>query len=134
MSFGKAAPPGYSSTLASAYTPTKVVENRPDYHITVQIWWAQVWRHFLWGLIPLAIIIGTIGIMFIIAMMSGAKARDTWDSFGPFMAFFLPIVTLGGSIWAWHKSFVAILGKKFLGYRLVLLTPESAGAMDETDS
>lgn len=130
MSFGKAsAPPGYSATLASEYTPTKVIENSPGYHITLQIWFAHLWRYFLWMLIPLLIIVvAAIVTGFVIAITGGKEAISATRTIVQTVGFILGAV---GGFWAWHKSFRAILGKKFMGYRLVLLTPESASAMDD---
>lgn len=101
----------------------KLVENDPSFILLVQIWWSLTWRWVLW-FIPfwIAAVIIAIGLGIFMAYMFGFD-EDQAKSLGGIIG-----VIFGGAagLFSTLKALKGILGLKFSGYQLVLLTPHAA--------
>ncbi len=101
----------------------KLVENDPNWIVMLQLWWSLVWRSLLWTILFMIIaIIVSIVLSFVLAFIMGLD-KETTSSIGSIFGFIGGIVA---SLFAFFKSFKGLLGKRFSGYQLVLLTPEMA--------
>lgn len=108
----------------------KLLENDPGWVILIQIWFAMTWRYLLW-LIPFLIgaIILAVAVALCLSLLMG-MGKDAGKQIAETIGF---IFGVAAGVLACMKSIKGILGLKFSGHQLVLLTPSVVAETEKSD-
>jgi len=110
----------------------KLIETNPGIDLLIPLWWALLWRMWLWILLVLT---GVLAAVVVLTLIFRALGID--PALGQLIAtIFGMIIASVGVIWSFMKAFRQILVKRFSGHQLVFLPPGlgvEAKKMVETD-
>ncbi|MDE1151727.1 MAG: hypothetical protein PW788_04240 [Micavibrio sp.] len=105
----------------------KLFESKPDISLFMVLWWALFWRRTLWYLAYLLPITVVVILFFIFCLFMGMDPHVTQIIMLILYLFLLFLSYAAAS----HKAWLALLGKNFFGYRLVLLAPDAVRQLDK---